>query len=145
MQKYFLAVIGLSCGLDLKRSGTELTIANQMDLGNELRRRCCRIFEGFRSSDIPLYQCFGERTIKKQNRRKDINTLQRKYGKYRVAPPDGHLLQSAQSLRSGAVADMIAELPVGRRAPEKPVASGQLDKQEILTQPALAELQATEE
>ena len=34
----------------------------------------------------------------------------------------------------GAAADMIAELPVGQRAPGKPVASGQLDKQEILTQ-----------
>ena len=45
----------------------------------------------------------------------------------------------------GAVADMIAELPVGRRAPGKPVASGQLDKQEILTQPPLAEMQANEE
>ena len=45
----------------------------------------------------------------------------------------------------GAVADMIAELPVGQRAPGKPVASGQPDKQEILTQPLLAELQANEE
>ena len=45
----------------------------------------------------------------------------------------------------GAVADMTAELPVGRRAPGKPVTSGQLDKQEILTQPLLAELQANEE
>ena len=45
----------------------------------------------------------------------------------------------------GAVADMSAELPVGLRAPGKPVASGQLDKQEILTQPPLAEVQANEE
>ena len=45
----------------------------------------------------------------------------------------------------GAVVDMTEELPVGRRAPGKPVASGQLDKQEILTQPPLAELQANEE
>ena len=36
-----LAVVGLSQGLDLKRSGAELTIANQMDLGIELRRKCC--------------------------------------------------------------------------------------------------------
>ena len=44
MQKDSLAVIGLSQGLtiDLKRSGTELTIANQMDLGIELRSKCCR-------------------------------------------------------------------------------------------------------
>ena len=39
----------------------------------------------------------------------------------------------------GAVADMIEELPVGRRALGKPVASGQLDKQEILRQPPHAE------
>ena len=41
MLKDPLAVIGLSLGLDLKRSGTELTIANQMDLGTELQRKCC--------------------------------------------------------------------------------------------------------
>ena len=45
----------------------------------------------------------------------------------------------------GPVADMIAQLPVDQRAPGKPVASGQLDEVEILTQPPLAELQATEE
>ena len=45
----------------------------------------------------------------------------------------------------GAVADMNAESPVGQRAPGKPVASGQLDKQEILTQRPLAVLQANEE
>ena len=40
---------------------------------------------------------------------------------------------------------MIEELPVGGRAPAKPVASGQLDKQEILTQLPIAEVQANEE
>ena len=45
----------------------------------------------------------------------------------------------------GAVADLIEKLPVGQRAPGKPFASGQLDEQEILTQLALAELQANEE
>ena len=30
-------------GPGLERSGTELAIANQMDLGIELRRKCCRI------------------------------------------------------------------------------------------------------
>ena len=44
-----------------------------------------------------------------------------------------------------AVADMIAELPVDQRAPGKPVASGRLDEQEIITEPPLAELQANEE
>ena len=45
----------------------------------------------------------------------------------------------------GVVADMIEELPVGQRALGKPAASGQLDKQEILSQPPLAEVQANEE
>ena len=45
----------------------------------------------------------------------------------------------------GAAADMIQELSVGRRAPGKPVAPGQLDKQEILTQLTLAEVQSNEE
>ena len=40
----------------------------------------------------------------------------------------------------GAAVDMIEETPVGRRAPGNPVASGQLDKPEILTQPPLAEM-----
>ena len=44
----------------------------------------------------------------------------------------------------GAVADMIAELPVGQRAVGKPIAPGQLDKVEILTQLPLAEMQANE-
>ena len=35
-----LPVIGLSKGLFLKRSGTELTIENQMDLGTELQIKC---------------------------------------------------------------------------------------------------------
>ena len=45
----------------------------------------------------------------------------------------------------GPVADMIEELPVVQRAPGRPAASGQLDKQEILTQPPLAEVQTNEE
>ena len=45
----------------------------------------------------------------------------------------------------GAVADIIEELPVGQRALGKPAASGQLDKQEIITHLPLAEVQANEE
>ena len=54
-----LAVIGLSLGLDLKRSGTELTeltITNQMDLGTELQRECCRTSQDLviRCSVVPV-------------------------------------------------------------------------------------------
>ena len=47
---------GLSQGLDLKRSGTELTIANQMDLGIELQRNSCRISQDpvIRYSVVPV-------------------------------------------------------------------------------------------
>ena len=45
----------------------------------------------------------------------------------------------------GAVADMIEELLVGQRAVGKAIASGQLDKVKIVTQPPLAEMQANEE
>ena len=45
----------------------------------------------------------------------------------------------------GAVADVIEELPVGLKPPEKPAAPGQLDKVEILTQIPLAEVQANGE
>ena len=39
-------------------------------------------FQRFPSSNIPMYQPLGERTIKKQRRRTDNNSLQRKYGKH---------------------------------------------------------------
>ena len=127
MLKDSLAVIGLFWGLDLKRSGSELTIANQMDLGIELQKECCRISQ-VRSSENPSYLCLGERRIKKQRRRKDINTLQWQYAKTFEL-----LLQMVISVYQlsiyGAVADTIEQLPVGQRAPGKPAAPGQLDKQ----------------
>ena len=94
-----IPITGLSLGLDLKRSGRELTMTSQMDLGIERRRKCFRISKipVIRYSDVPA---LGEKTITKHSRRKDNNSLQQKYGKYWVAPPDGHLRQSAQSLRS---------------------------------------------
>ena len=60
------------------------------------------------------------------------------------------LLQKVTSVNQlslfGVVADMVAELPVDQRAPGKPVKPGQLDKQEILTQPLLSQnLQANKE
>ena len=37
----FLAVVGLSWGLDQKRSVADLLMACQVDLGVERRRKCC--------------------------------------------------------------------------------------------------------
>ena len=51
----FLAVIGLSLDLVQKRSGTEFTIANQMDLGTELQRKMLLNFAG---SDHPIFHRF---------------------------------------------------------------------------------------
>ena len=45
----------------------------------------------------------------------------------------------------GAVADMTGEIPFGQKAPGKLAAPGQLDKQEIIAQLPLAEVQANEE
>ena len=54
MQKDFLSVIGLSLGLVLKRSGTELTFANQMDLGNSMAEKMLQTFKG---SGHPIFRC----------------------------------------------------------------------------------------
>ena len=106
-------------------------------LGQNCRENAAEL-RRIRSSNIPWYQCFGERErrIKKRRRRIDINSLRRKYGEYWAVN---------QLSIYGAVADMIEVLPVGQRAVEKPAASGQLDKVEILSQPPLAEVQANAE
>ena len=94
-------------------------------------------------SDIPLHQSLGKRTIKKQRRRERQQFTLTEVRKILML-----LLLMVISVTQlslyGAVADMIAELPVGQRAPGKHAASGPLDKQEILTQPHLAEVQANE-
>ena len=46
MQKDSLAVIGLSWGLDLKRSGTELTIANPDGSWNRTAEKMMQNFAG---------------------------------------------------------------------------------------------------
>ena len=82
-----------------------------------------------------MFQHLGERTIKKQRRRKDNNSIL-----FGSTENIELLLQMVISVNQlslyGAVADMLAELPVDQRAAEK---------QEILTQRPLAELQANEE
>ena len=143
MQKDFFAVIGLSWCLDPKRSGTELTMTNQMDLGIERRRKCRRISKipVIRYSDVPVpwrednsrSKSGGKTTIHFNGSTENIELLHQM------------VISVNQLSLYGAVADMFAELPIEQRAPEKPIASSQLDKQEILTQPPLAELHANEE
>ena len=95
-------------------------------------------------SDIPLLKCLGERTIKKQKRggKRSIHFN----GRTQNIELFLQMVISVNQLRLyGAVADMIEESPVGQRAVGNPVASCQLDKQEILTQLPLAEMQVNEE
>ena len=143
MQKDFFAVIGLSWELDLKRSGTELTMANQMDLGIERRRKCCRISQDpvIRCSVVPAPWREDNWEAKKEERQQFTSTEVRKI----LSCSSTWSSLSNQLSLYGAVADMIEEFPVGQNAPAKPVASGQLEKQKFLTQLLLAELQANEE
>ena len=66
VQKDFLAVIGLSGCLDPKRSGTKLTMANQSKI------------PVIRYSDVPA----PGREDNPDQRMKDNDSLQRKYGEY---------------------------------------------------------------
>ena len=53
-----------------------------------------------RSSDFLLYQCLGDENKEAKEERHQYTSMQ--YAKYLVASPDGHLRQSAQSLRSSS-------------------------------------------
>ena len=123
-------------GLSFLEAGSEKKWCGTYDgkpdgCSNRIAEKMLQNFEG---SDHPIFRCTnplqrvqlrskggGETSIHFKGSMKSM------YGKYWVAPPDGHLRQSAQFFY-GAVADRIAQLPVGRRAPGKPVASGQLDR-----------------
>ena len=116
MLKYSLAVIGLSLGLDLKRSGTELTIASQMDLGTELQRM---LFNLARSGH-PIFR--GTSALERgQSRSKEGGKTSIHF--------NGNtknmelLLQMVISVNQLSLygAAMIEELPVGERAPENPL------------------------
>ena len=106
-----------------------------------------KMLQNFAGSGHPIFRCTSllredNQEAKKEERQQFTSTEVRKIlsCSSRWSSPSINQLSLYR-----AVADMIAELPVGRRAPGKPVASGQLVKQEILTQPPLAELQANEE
>ena len=102
MLKDSLAVIGLSWSLDLPRSGTELTIANQMDLGIELMRKCCWFFAG---TEHPVFR--GTSALErgelrsKEGGKKSIH-FNGSTQKHWFASTNGHLCQSAQYLRSSS-------------------------------------------
>ena len=68
-----LAVIGLSWGLDQKRSGTELTLTDQTDHGINHHETISRLW----SPNISCLQCLWERRISKQRRGKEVYALQR--------------------------------------------------------------------
>ena len=78
-QKDLVAVTGLSVGLDPKRSGAELMMANLLDLGIERRRNCCRISKIpiIQYSDVPaLWREDNEEAKEKENEERQGNVLQ---------------------------------------------------------------------
>ena len=108
-------------------------------------RTAGKMLQNFKDSGHPIFRCTsplergqarskggGKTTVHFNGSTENIELLQM-------------VISVNQLSLCGAAADMIEELPIGRRALVKPVASDQLDKQEILTQPPLAELQANEE
>ena len=142
-QKNFIAVIGLSWSTDpkKKRCGT-----HDGKPDGSWNRTAEKMLQNFAGSGHPIFRCTS---------RLERGQLRNKAGGKTTIHFNGStenmelLLQMIISVNQlslyGAVAGMIAALQVGQRAPGKPVASGQLDKQEILTQPTLAELQSNEE
>ena len=102
----FLAVFGLSLGpRSEKKWYGNLRWHTQWVLESNCRENAADL-RRIRSSDIPLYQCLGEMRIKKQRRRKDMNTLQWQY-----ANTFELLLKMVVSVNQlslyGAVANMI--------------------------------------
>ena len=98
------------------------------------------------ASDHPVFRCTSalERgEVRSKGGGKTSIHFNGSTQKHWVASPDGRLRQSAQSLRSSAGYDW--RITSWSEISRKPAASGQLNKQEILTQPPLAEVQANEE
>ena len=71
-----LAVIGLSWGVDQKRSGAEPTLTQTRWIMGSNGTRNDGQFLSIRSSDISCLQCFCERRITMQSRRKEVFSLQ---------------------------------------------------------------------
>ena len=98
------------------------------------------------ASDHPVFRCTSalERgEVRSKEGGKTSIHFSGSTQKHWVASPDGHLLQSGQSLRSSTRYDW--RITSWSESSWKPAAPGQLNKQEILTQHHLAEVQANEE
>ena len=130
MQKHSLVGIGLPQGLDLKRSGTELTIANHMDLVIELHR----MLLNFSGSGHPIFRCTS--TLERgQLRRKDCGKTAIHFNE--STQNIELLLQMVISINQLSLYGVCnsgydEELPVGWRASGKPVASGQWMNEKLL-------------
>ena len=128
MQTHFLTVIGLSWGLDPKRSGTELYDGKPDGSWN---RKAEKLLQNFKDSGHPIFQCTSPL---------ERGHLRSKGGRTTTIHFNGStenielILQIVISVNQlslyGAVTGMTAELPVDHRAPPKPVASGRLDEKE---------------
>ena len=137
------AVIGLSWDQGFIGSGTELFDQKPDGSGDRTADKKLPNFEG---SGHPVFR--GTSALERRHLRSKESGKKSKHFNGSTQNIE-LLLQTVISVNqlsiNGAVADMIEESPVGQRAPGNPKAPGQLDKEEILTQPPLAEVQANEE
>ena len=98
----FLAVIGLSWGLDHKKNGTEPKLKNQMEHGIVRQKKWWQI------SLDPVIRYFvppavlREENFTQQRREKEVNPLEWWPWNHRVASPHSDFCESAQYLRSNS-------------------------------------------
>ena len=127
----YLAVFGLSWGLDQKRNGTEPTLTSQTDRGTKLQRTWCRM------SQDPVIQYFVLPVpFERGNFRSKWGGKKSKH----FNCSDEHIelllrtvISSNQLSVYEAIADLCNELPEDLRAPEKPAAPDHVEKMEIPT------------
>ena len=142
MLNNFLVVIGPSWSLDPRKMVRNSRWHTKWMLNANSGENAAELSESW-SSYIPLHQCLGKRTMKKQSRRKD-NFLHFTACEEEctVASENGYVRQSAQSLRSFCgCASRITENQV---TPGRLVASDQTD-QENLIQLLIAEVPSNDE
>ena len=144
-----LAIIGLSCSLDLKRSGTELAI-KKTDGSWDRAADKIKTLLNFAGSGHLVFRCTsalereelrskrsGKKSIQSNRSTQNIELLLHMVISVNQLSIYGAVSDMIEELPVG-VSDMVKELPVGQRAVEKPKALGQLDKLEIIAQPLLA-------